>query len=67
MSLGDVLVIEDGVLDELGVSEQHQGGPNRALSEFLSASPSAFRVMYEYCDMFGRNATYNPNAYLAKM
>jgi cephalosporin hydroxylase len=67
MSLGDVLVVEDGVLDELGVSEQHQGGPNRALSEFLSANPTAFRVMYEYCDMFGRNATYNPNAYLAKM
>jgi len=67
MSLGDVLVVEDGVLDELGVSEQHQGGPNRALSEFLSANPTAFRVMYEYCDMIGRNATYNPNAYLAKM
>jgi cephalosporin hydroxylase len=67
MSSGDVLVIEDGVLDELGVSEQHQGGPNRAVGEFLSANPGAFRVLYEYCDMFGRNATYNPNAYLAKI
>jgi hypothetical protein len=37
MSPGDVLVIEDGGLDELGLSEQHHGGPNRALSEFLTA------------------------------
>jgi cephalosporin hydroxylase len=67
MSAGDVLVVEDGVLDELGVSEQHQGGPNRAGSEFLSANPGVFRVLYEYCARFGRNVTYNPNAYLAKI
>src|SRR5271165_1755513 len=64
---GDVLVIEDGVLAELGLSEQHQGGPNRAVGEFLTAYPTCFRVMDEYCDMFGRNGTYNPNAYLAKI
>jgi cephalosporin hydroxylase len=63
---GDVLVVEDGVLDELGLSELYQGGPNRAVGEFLTAYPTSFRIMDEYCDMFGRNATYNPNAYLVK-
>lgn len=66
MSEGDVLVIEDGVLDELGLSQLYEGGPNRAVGEFLTAHPTCFRVMDEYCDIVWRNATYNPNAYLAK-
>lgn len=67
MSPGDVLVIEDGVLDELGLSELYQGGPNRAVGEFLTTYSNSFRVIDEYCDMFGRNATYNPNGYLVKI
>lgn len=66
MLAGDVLVIEDGVLDDLGWSAEYQGGPNRALAEFFEVNPGVFRVMTEYTDFFGRNATYNPNAYLEK-
>src|SRR5260370_1280498 len=36
MQPGDVLVVEDGVLDDLGMSENYAGGPNRALAEFLA-------------------------------
>jgi len=67
MKPGDVLVVEDGVLDDLGLTEQYEGGPNRAVTEFLTASPGRFRIMTEYCDMFGVNATYNPNAYLLRL
>jgi cephalosporin hydroxylase len=63
LSIGDFLVIEDGNLDELGLSEQFNGGPNRAIREFLERS-SRFEIATEYCDMFGTNATYNPNGYL---
>jgi cephalosporin hydroxylase len=64
---GDVVIIEDGVLDDLGMSEAYAGGPNRALAEFLDATPGVFRVLTQYCDMFGVNATYNPNGYLLRL
>mgnify|MGYP006246349187 CR=1 FL=1 len=66
MSKGDVLVMEDGILDELGLSDQYDGGPNRALLEFFKSNPQEFSVMPDYCDQFGENCTYNPNAYLYK-
>lgn len=67
---GDVLVIEDGVIDDLGflgLTGHYNGGPNRAVAEFTSKFPKTFRVMEEYCDMFGINATYNPNGYLLRL
>jgi cephalosporin hydroxylase len=62
----DVIVMEDGSLDDLGWSETYGGGPNRALAALFEANPDMFRIMTEYTDFFGRNATYNPNAYLEK-
>lgn len=67
MSKGDILVMEDGILDELNLSSAYQGGPNRAIREFLRDRPNQFEIMREYCDMFGKNATYNPNGYLRKL
>lgn len=67
MEPGDILAIEDGILDELGLSARYDGGPNRAIEDFLSAHPDQFRVMTELCDMFGTNLTYNPNGYLCKL
>ena len=66
MRPGDILVMEDGILDELGLSPRYDGGPNRALAEFLSSQPNTFSILYDYCDQFGKNCTYNPNAYLRK-
>jgi cephalosporin hydroxylase len=64
---GDVVVIEDGVLSDLGMDAAYGGGPNRALTEFLESSSDVFRVLSQYCDMFGVNATYNPNGYLLRL
>ena len=64
---GDVIIIEDGVLDELGMSAQFDGGPNRAVAEFMAASAGRFEPMLDYCDCYGPNATYNPNGFLRKM
>jgi cephalosporin hydroxylase len=64
---GDVVIIEDGVLSDLGMDEAYGGGPNRAAAEFLECLPSVFRVLTQYCDMFGVNATYNPNGYLLRL
>ncbi len=66
MHPNDLLVMEDGVLDELGLSERYNGGPNRAIAEYLETNPGVFRIDTELCDMFGLNATYAPNGYLRK-
>jgi cephalosporin hydroxylase len=60
---GDFLIIEDGVLTDLGWTDLYDGGPNRAIGQFIAAD-GHFEVAEEYCNMFGQNATYNPNGYL---
>lgn len=64
MKKDDIIIIEDGILDELGLSETFRGGPNRAIAEFLRDNNNHFETMTDYCDFFGGNATYNPNGYL---
>lgn len=66
LQTGEVLAMEDGILDELGLSDRYSGGPNLAIKEFLGKNPDTFDIAYEYTDMFGINATYNPNGYLRK-
>jgi cephalosporin hydroxylase len=66
MAAGDVLVMEDGNLAELGLEERYQGGPSRAIAEFMTHDPGRFEVLSSLCDLFGPNATYNPNGYLRK-
>lgn len=63
---GEWLVMEDGVLDDLGLAAQYQGGPNAAITQFFAAHPGVFEIGYQYCDMFGTQATYNPNGYLMR-
>lgn len=64
---GEMLVIEDGVLDDLRLSEPYDGGPNRAIDAFFREDAGVFELALEYTDMFGVNATYNPNGYLRKL
>jgi cephalosporin hydroxylase len=64
---GDVLIIEDGVVEDQDANAYYHGGPNLAISRFFTEAPQCFRVMEEYTDFFGRNATFNPNGYLQKL
>lgn len=66
MQPGDMLAMEDGNLVELGLSDRFDGGPSRAIAEFFEARPGVFEIMTDLCDMFGQNATYNPNGYLRR-
>ena len=63
---GEIFVMEDGVLSELGLDSRYDGGPNRAIAEFFATRPEVFDIAAEYTDMFGANATYNPNGYLRR-
>ena len=63
---GEHLVVEDGVLADLGMAGRYGGGPNEAIAEFFRDHPLVFEISTEFCDMFGNNATYNPNGYLRR-
>lgn len=67
MEPGDVVVVEDGVLSELGLAERFSGGPSVALKQFLGEHPDAFEIMADYADFFGPNATYSPNGWLRRL
>lgn len=59
------LIVEDGIINDLGFTEKFEGGPLKALREFLPKHPE-FTVDRKWCDMFGKNATFNVNGYLKK-
>ncbi|MBI2120785.1 MAG: hypothetical protein HYT94_04145 [Parcubacteria group bacterium] len=64
VSVGSYFIVEDGIVDELG--KNLNGGPLRAIREFLSENKN-FEVDRTYCDMFGKNATFNVNGYLKRI
>jgi cephalosporin hydroxylase len=66
VSLGSYYIVEDGIIDEMGLTKQYDGGPLRAIREFLPEH-SEFEVDRTYCDMFGTNATGNVNGYLKRV
>jgi cephalosporin hydroxylase len=62
---GSYLIVEDGIINELGMKKHFDGGPLRAIDEFLPTHPG-FTIDREYCDMFGTNATFNVSGFLKK-
>lgn len=66
VSVDSYFIIEDGIINELGLEKQYDGGPLKALREFLPNHPE-YTVDRKWCDMFGKNATFNVNGYLKKM
>lgn len=67
MEPGDILVVEDGIILDLGLEEQYNGGPNRAVIEFIRKRAGKYRLLIEYCDFWGENLTWNPNGYWIKV
>jgi cephalosporin hydroxylase len=66
VSVGSYLIVEDGILDELGMKKSYNGGPVRAIEEFLKINKD-FVIDRERCDFFGKNATFNVNGYLKRI
>jgi cephalosporin hydroxylase len=62
---GSYLIVEDGIVGELGMAGQFKGGPLRAIQEFLHQH-SDFEVDRKWCDFFGPNATFNVDGYLRR-
>jgi len=66
VSIGSYFIVEDGIVNELGREKGFHGGPLRAIREFLLENKN-FSIDRTYCDMFGKNATFNVNGYLKRM
>lgn len=66
VSKDSYFIIEDGIINELGLEKQYDGGPLRAIREFIPHH-SEYIVDRKWCDMFGKNATFNVNGFLKKL
>lgn len=64
--IGSYYIIEDGMIDPLCISKVYKGGPLRAIKEFLSLNNN-FEIDYDWCDFFGKNATFNVVGYLKRI
>ncbi len=59
-------IVEDGIVTELGKEKDFNGGPQRAVAEFLRSN-NEFEIERKWCDFFGPNATFNVNGYLKRI
>jgi cephalosporin hydroxylase len=59
-------IAEDGIVNELGREREFNGGPQKAVAEFVSKNKH-FIVDRKWCDFFGPNATFNVNGYLKRI
>lgn len=63
---GEYIVIEDGIITDMAGPECCDGGPRRAVEEWLSEHGREYQVDARYCDWFGQNVTWNVNGFLKR-
>lgn len=66
VSKNSYLIVEDGIINDLGREEEFNGGPVKAIKEFLSKN-SNFNLCENWVNFFGENATFNTMGYLKKI
>ena len=66
LQVGEYIVIEDGIIADMGETQHYHGGPLRAISEFLQAHPQDYAMDTSYCDYFGYNMTWCLNGFLRR-
>ncbi len=63
----EYIVIEDGILTAMRVPDLYDGGPLRAIHEFLSHTNGRYEIDRTLCDYFGTNVTWNVDGYLRRV
>lgn len=66
VTVGSYMIVEDGIVNKLGMEKEYHGGPLKAIREFLRSNKD-FEADRYWCDFFGNNATFNVNGYLKRM
>ncbi len=64
---GEYVVIEDGILTAMRVADAYDGGPLRAIHEFLTRTNGRYEIDRALCDYFGTNVTWNVDGYLRRV
>lgn len=65
VTLGSYLIVEDGIVNRLGLEEEYNGGPIRAIEVFLQQHPE-FILDERWHSFFGKAATFNTIGYLKR-
>lgn len=66
LQAGEYVLVEDGICNSFGNEGRYDGGPNRAIKEFLTEQKGRYRIDTHYCDFFGHNVTWCTNGFLRK-
>jgi cephalosporin hydroxylase len=64
---GDRMIVEDGIVTALGIADTFQGGPLRAIHEFMAAASDRWVRDEALNDFYGPNMTWNPDGYLLRL
>jgi cephalosporin hydroxylase len=63
---GEYVLVEDGIVTDLGIGKSFGGGPRLAIQQFLERRGADYTVDTTYCDWFGENFTWNVNGFLRR-
>jgi cephalosporin hydroxylase len=66
VSTNSYLIVEDGIIDDLGLKKKYNGGPVKAIEEFLVLNTD-FKIDLNWVDFFGPSATFNTKGYLKRL
>jgi cephalosporin hydroxylase len=64
---GEFIVVEDGILTAMRVEQAYDGGPLRAIHDFVSRSDGRYEIDRALCDYFGTNVTWSVDGYLRRV
>jgi cephalosporin hydroxylase len=64
---GEYIVIEDGILTAMRTADAYDGGPLRAIHEFLTRAGTRYEIDRTLCDYYGHNVTWNVDGYLRRV
>ncbi len=66
VSKGSYFIMEDGIVNKLNREKEFNGGPQKAIKEFLKKNDS-YSIEKSWCNFFGENTTFNINGYLKRI
>jgi len=66
MRPGEYIVVEDGIVNDMGHEVQYAGGPLAAMARFLTERGKDYEIDRRYCDWFGGNVTWNVDGFLRR-
>jgi cephalosporin hydroxylase len=64
---GEYIVVEDGIVVDMGIGKSFGGGPCAAIEQFLGKRGDSYVIDTKYCDWFGQNVTWNVNGFLRRV